>query len=192
MIVPNFNITPGNPMGDIFISQGITTYYDAIRAVHKLPYGRVANPLDYGSIMTEGKGTCSTKHAAIKTLAEEHAIYGLQLELVVYAMDEKNTPGVGEVLKKYDLPYMLEAHTFLAYDEEEYDYTFSGSHTMAWKESVLMQTTIDTDQIGDFKKEYHQSVLLDWISRDRLPYSLLDLWEIRQECIQALSSAQAN
>lgn len=190
MIIPNFNITAGNTVSDIFIENGTYTFYDAIRAVHKLPYGRIDNPLDFGNIITEGRGTCSTKHATLKTLTDEHAIYGLQLELVIYAMDNKNTLGIGNILEKYNLPYMLEAHTVLAYDDEVYDYTFAGTHNMSWREAVLMQTTIDTDQIEDFKMEYHKSVLEDWIKRDDLAYSLDDIWNIREQCIEELASVK--
>lgn len=189
MIIPNFFIVPGSPVSDTFIEHGVTTFYDAIRKVHHLPYGRVENPLEFGNIITEGKGTCSTKHATLKTLTDEHAIYGLQLELAIYAMCEENTPGVGATLDKYNLPYMLEAHTFLCYDDEVYDYTFAQSKNLKWKGAILMQTTIDTDQIGEYKKNYHKSVLADWIKRDHLPYTLDELYTIREECIEALSEA---
>ncbi len=190
MIVPNFNITPGNPIGDLFLQKNVKTFYDAIRYIHNLPYGRLENPLEFENILMEGKGTCSTKHALLKTLAEEHLIYGLQLSLAIYAMDDSNTPKVGPILKKYNLPYMLEAHTFLTYDDETYDYTFPKSYSLKWQESVLIQTTIDTDQIGEFKKEYHKSVLADWITRDKIPYTLEKMWSIREECIDALNSSK--
>lgn len=192
MIIPNFNITPGNTVGDIFINKGIRTFYDAIRAIHNLPYGRLKNPLELGSVITEGQGTCSTKHATLKALTDEHAIYGLQLELIIYAMDNTNTPGIGNVLEKYDLPYILEAHTVLAYDDEMYDYTFAGTYSMKWRDAVLMQTTIDTDQIQDYKEDYHKSVLQDWIERDKLAYSLDEIWKIREECIQELSAVKSH
>jgi len=190
MIIPNFTIKPGNTVGDIFRNKGIHTFYDAIRAVHKLPYGRTKNPLDFGSIMIEGKGTCSTKHATLKALTEEHAIYGLQLALVIYAMDHKNTPGIGNILTSYNLPYMLEAHTVLMYDDEMYDYTFPGTYDMKWRDAVLLQTTIDTDQINDYKVEYHKSVLEDWIERDKLAYTLEEIYNIREQCIVALGSVK--
>lgn len=189
MIIPNFSIVPGSPVSDIFIEHEVKTFYEAIRKVQNLPYGRVENPLEFGSIITNGRGTCSTKHATLKMLTDEHAIYGLQLELAIYAMSEENTPGVGATLDKYNLPYMLEAHTFLCYDDEIYDYTFAQSKNLTWTDSILMQTTIDTDQIGEYKKSYHKSVLADWIKRDHLPYTLDELYTIREECIEALSNA---
>ncbi len=192
MIIPNFSILPGSPVGDIFIKNGVKTFYEAIQTVHNLPYGRVENPLDFGNIITQGKGTCSTKHATLKVLTEEHAIYGLRLELAIYAMNEENTPGVGATLSKYNLPYILEAHTFLCYDNEVYDYTFAKSKNLKWTDAILMQTTIDTDQIEDFKKNYHKSVLEDWIKRDNLSYTLEELYAIREECIAALSEAILN
>ena len=191
MILPNFNLTPGTTVANIFITQDIFTFYDAIRAVHTLPYGRIENPVEFATIIMEGKGTCSTKHATLKALAEEHAIYGLKLEMAIYAMNRENTEGIGGLLKKYNLPYILEAHIYLRYDDEIYDYTFHNTREMPWRDAVLVESTIDTDQIVNFKKEYHRAVLNDWIVRDNLPYSLDELWSIREECIKALEQITA-
>lgn len=188
MILPNFNITPGSVVADLFLRKNITTFYGAIDTIHNLPYGRTKDPLIMGNVITQGKGTCSTKHATLKALAEEHALYGLQLQLAIYGMKEENTKGIGKVLDKYELPYMLEAHCFLSYDEKVYDYTFSGNATLKWQDSVLIKTTIDTDQIGNYKSDYHKSILQDWIKRDKLPYTLEQLWSIREECIAALAT----
>ncbi len=188
MILPNFNITPGSVVSDLFLKKNVSTFYDAIETIHNLPYGRVQNPMKIGNVITQGKGTCSTKHATLKALAEEHALYGLKLQLAIYGMEEENTKGIGPILDKYKLPYMLEAHCFLCYDEHVYDYTFSGNKTLKWRDSVLIRNTIDTDQIGGYKSDYHKSVLQDWIERDQLPYTLEELWSIREECIAALAT----
>lgn len=186
MILPNFNIVATTTVSEAFKEIGVQTFYDAIQKVHNLPYGRTEELLQFEKILEEGHGTCSTKHATLKALADEHALHGLELKLVIFAMDESNTPGIGHILEKYDLSYMFEAHTYLLYGDEAYDYTFPKKKTMPWKNSVLLETTIATNQIGDFKKEYHKSVLKDWINSEDLTYTVDELWKIREECITAL------
>lgn len=187
MSLPNFNLTGGQPVSDEFIKKDIKTFHNAVRFIHNLPYGRNKTPQNIASIIKEGMGTCSTKHACLKTLAEENEIHSIRLSLCIFSMNKKNTPDVEEVLSTYRLSYILEAHTCLCYDNERYDFTFPGTNKKTWEPDILIETTIDPDQIFDYKVSYHKSILKDWIQRDNLPYSLDKVWEIREACIQALS-----
>lgn len=188
MILPNFHIIAETEISTALKERGVHTFYDAIQWVHHLPYGRVKDPTSLDNVLKEGQGTCSTKHALLKALAEEHAIYDLKLSLAMYAMNDINTPGVGSVLQQYDLPCMFEAHVYLSYNDEIYDYTFPGSENMLWRKSVVIETAIDTDQIGGFKQEYHKAFLTDWIQRAPLDYTLDQLWTIREQCIKSLGT----
>ena len=187
MSLPNFNLTGGNPVSDQFLIKKIKTFHDAIRHIHNLPYGRNKNPRNIASIIREGVGTCSTKNACLKTLAEENEIHSINLTLCIFSMTEQNTPGVGRILDAYALPYVLEAHTFLSYDNVRYDFTFPGNSEKLWEPDILIETTIDPDQILDYKISYHKSILKDWIQRDNIPYTLDKMWHIREACIQALA-----
>lgn len=190
--LPNFNLTSGRPVSDQFLIKKIKTFHDAIRYIHGLPYGRNKNPHHISSIIREGVGTCSTKNSCLKTLAEENEIHSISLNLCIYTMTEKNTPGVGKVLNSYGLSYILEAHTFLSYDNERYDFTFPNNSKKLWEPDILIETTIDPDQILDYKASYHKSILKDWIQRDNIPYTLDKIWDIREACIQALSQNENN
>lgn len=186
MILPNFNIVAETAIAATFRERGIHTFYDAIEVVNSPPYGRTKNKERLEQVIIEGRGTCSTKHAVLKALAEEHALYGLKLSLAIYAMDEINTPGVGTILKNYDLPYIFEAHVYLTYNDKVYDYTFPNSQKKLWQNSVIVEVTIDTDQIGIYKQKFHKSVLAEWTQRERLNYSAEELWDIREKCIHHL------
>lgn len=187
MSIPNFNLTKGNPVSDQFLKKNVTTFHDAIRFIHNLPYGRNKTPEIIESIIDEGIGTCATKCSCLKTLAEENEIHSISLSLCIYSMNEQNTPGVGVVLDRYKLPYILEDHTFLSYANERYDYTFPNSSEKLWEPDILIEITIDPDQILDYKVSFLKSIHKDWIQRDNIPYTTDELWDIRAQCIQALT-----
>jgi hypothetical protein len=71
-------------------------------------------------LFKESKGTCTTKHAVIATLAAE-----LTLPIVkhvgIYSMTEEIVTGTNEILAKYNLPYVPMVHCFLVYDEYRVD-----------------------------------------------------------------------
>lgn len=186
-MLPNFNLNPGGKLSDKLISKGITTFHKAVKHVHNLSYGRNTRPANYWTIIYEGKGTCSSKHAYLKALAEENDIYSIQLMMCIYVMNEENTLGVGAVLKKYKLDAILEAHNCLCYDGERFDFTFPNTRNMSWEADLLSEESIDLDQIGEYKKEYHKAMLKEWIKRDHIPYNIDEILQIREECIAALS-----
>lgn len=186
-MIPNFNLTTSGHISNYFIGNEITTFYDAIKYVQKLHYGRskLAYPLN---ILEDKRGTCSTKHALIKELAQENNIHSIKLHMCIYPMKEKNTTGVGKILDRYKLDYILESHVYLYYDDERYDFTFPEKSDMKWENDILIETEIDVDQITDFKIEYHKNILQDWIKRDGLKFSLKEMWQIRESCIHALQT----
>ena len=189
-MLPNFNINAGSTIADLFLKKGVSTFHKAIETIHNLPYGRVDNPTDIGNVITQEKGTCSTKHATLKALAVEHGFNDIELTLAFYAMNGKNTSGIDKVLDSYELSYMLEAHCFLSYKGAIYDYTFPNNNTTEWQDSVITHKTIEAHQIGNFKKEYHKRAIKEWVERDNLSYSKEQLWSIREECIAALALPQ--
>ncbi|MBV1925442.1 MAG: hypothetical protein KUG49_02900 [Dokdonia sp.] len=185
-MLPNFRISEDGSVSDRFRKKGIDTYHDAVRYIHSLPYGRNRSPEKPFTIIVEGKGTCSTKHACLKLLAEENNINSIEFYMSIYAMDGVNTPGVGPVLERYNLKYIMEAHTYLSYAGERFDYTRPGVNDKLWESAILIEVALDADQIGDWKIAFHRSVLVDWIKRDNIKYSLDEIWKIREECLETL------
>jgi len=166
---------------------GITDIAAAGRYVRQLPYGRTSSRTDVTLVMTEGRGTCTTKHALLAALAEEQGI-ALALTLGIYEMTERNTPGVGRVLARYGFAAIPEAHCYLTHAGERIDVT----REVEAAESIhafLHEETIRVDQIGAYKIDLHRRVLADWIARTPAlrGRALDDVWRIREECIAALS-----
>lgn len=186
-MIPNFNLTTSGIISNHFVKNDITTFHEAIKYIRQLHYGR--SKLHYPlNILKDKKGTCSTKHACIKQIAQENNINSIKLHLCIYSMSEENTPGVGKILDRHHLDYILESHVYISYDEERYDFTFPHNNEMKWENDILIDTEIEVDQILEYKINYHKNVLEEWIKREGLKYSLKEMWQIRELCIHALQT----
>ena len=60
-----------SPLADLLIFDGIETLQQAFNYIAKLPYGRNSNRIDFSLVVKESKGTCSSKHAFLKSLINE-------------------------------------------------------------------------------------------------------------------------
>jgi len=95
-----------------FARAGVYDYRAAARHVSHLAYGRNNDASDAMVVLSEQRGTCSTKHALLRRLAFEQQL-PVKLMLGIFEMSGKNTPGVGSVLKKNGLESLPEAHCYL-------------------------------------------------------------------------------
>ena len=120
--LPDKKIQSTGPVSRAFQDLKIVGFRNACRYICKLPYGRNSDRADYRQVLSENKGTCSTKHALIASLAQELSI-PVALTLGIYKMQESNTPGVGKVLQQFDLDFILEAHCYLRYKDRRIDLT---------------------------------------------------------------------
>lgn len=182
-------LTGRGPFTAAFLTRGHTDFRSAGRFVCSLPYARNSTPDDPMVVLIEGRGTCSTKHALLRRLANEQAL-DIALVLGIYEMSERNTPGVGIVLAKYGLTTLPEAHCYLRAGADRIDVTRVYNRIAADPISeFLHEQDIEPDQIGDFKIALHQQFLASWIFQRKVArFCLADLWRIREECVAALSS----
>ena len=100
--LPNATLLKSGHLSRQFRKIGIFTFHDACDFVWKLPYGRTSDKSNWLLVLSERTGTCSTKHALLKALANELSL-NINLVLGIYPMKESNTPGVGTVVEKYGL-----------------------------------------------------------------------------------------
>ena len=109
-------------MATAFKALGIESFQAACEHVHQLPYGYNSDRDDLTILFKEGKGSCTTKHAVIATLAAE-----LGLDVVkrigIYAMTESIVTGTQAILERYGLPYVPMVHCFLASGDRFVDLT---------------------------------------------------------------------
>jgi hypothetical protein len=72
--LPDTLLTPASFITAAFLNTGVRTYREAAHLVYRLPYGRASyrdNPM---AALTEGRGTCSTKHPLLAELATEQEL----------------------------------------------------------------------------------------------------------------------
>jgi hypothetical protein len=172
-----------------FLRIGMEDLRSAAKYVRHLPYARNTCPDDPLIVLIEELGTYSSKHALLRPLAIEQNL-DVALVLGIYEMAEPNTPGVGEILRKYELVSLPEAHCYLRMAGRRIDVTRAVDHVpFAAISRFLHEEDIEPAQITDYKSALHRQFLLKWIADNsglggRSP---ADLWKIREECIARLS-----
>lgn len=165
----------------------VFSFSDAIEFVKNLPYGRTVDRANPDLVLEELKGTCSTKHAIIKKLALEQNFEQVKLYLCMFKMNEVNTPKLTSILNINKLEYIPEAHCVLKVNDTFVDVTNATSNYEKFKKDVLDLIEIEPNQIGDFKLNYHQTYLKKWLQEQELRLTFNELWQIREDCILALS-----
>jgi len=165
----------------------VFTFLKAIQFVKNLPYGRTADRANPDLVLTELKGTCSTKHALLKKIAIEQELNNVKLYLCLFKMNGSNTSKLSGILNKYAIKDIPEAHCVLQIENEFIDVTNVTSDYNRLKDDVLELIEIQPEQIGDFKINYHQAYLKKWLKESDSKYSFEEFWSIREKCIKTLS-----
>ena len=181
----NFRIRASGKISDFFMQEGIADFKAATAYIRQLRYERISNTSDVSLVFIERRGTCSSKHAVLAELANEQA-QNISLRLGFYEMNGDNTPGVGGVLQKHNLQSILEAHCYLEHDGRRFDFTRPvASESMDL--SIISEEEITSKQIGEYKNRRHRGAMNEWLKLRAMSYSLDEAWNIREECIGAIS-----
>ncbi|GAA4072918.1 hypothetical protein GCM10022389_17920 [Flavobacterium cheonanense] len=162
-------------------------FEEIIKKVKHVPYGRNSNRYDFSLVLSENKGTCSSKHAFLKDYADENDIENVKLYIGIFKMNEVNTPKLGDLLSKSGIDYIPEAHCYLKINGIPLDVTTSESFYDKIKEEILEEIEIIPKKVSDFKVDYHKAFLKKWIEETNQNYTFDEIWSIREECIQKLS-----
>ncbi|MFA6059673.1 MAG: hypothetical protein WC756_15815 [Taibaiella sp.] len=184
----NFKLLTGKGLiTDAFAAHSCTDFNQAANFVRYLPYGRNTDKTEPLILFKEGLGTCGTKHAALCRLAEEQEYEEVTLWMGIFKMNRINTPRVVPVLDKYQLPYIPEAHNYLRINGSILDCTWPNASAGNFENDLLEEIRIQPDQIGAYKVSWHMNFLRKWCDDQKLPYTLEEIWNIREKCIAALS-----
>ncbi|MGE6567342.1 hypothetical protein ACQKE9_02125 [Shewanella vesiculosa] len=167
----------------MFKAVGLKSFHQACDYVWRLPYGRTSEPYQFKTVLSESRGTCSSKHALLKLLADEN---GVEVELVVglYPMKESNTPGVGVVLDKYGYKFIPEAHCYLNFRGSRVDLTRFGSEAVEEINEFFIEVPVRPQKLAKVKPEMHRQFLVEKYGEGQVA----SVWQIREECIAALST----
>ncbi len=185
--LPNFPLAPNTSLAQELLAQGIPDFHSAIHYIQHMPYGRNrerANPM---LVITEKKGTCSSKHACLKQIAVDQHQTAIQLVIGIYRMNTQNTPGIGGALEKAGLSYIPEAHCYLKYEGLAYDFTNPSANFERLAADILEEKVIEAADVGVYKVNYHRAFIDRWREKAQIPYDLEQIWSIREACIESLS-----
>jgi len=183
----NFKIEGTKPLSKLCLDKGLHDFESVCNYIQALPYGRNTDRSNYPAIINENKGTCSTKHAFLKQVAMEQNASHIQFCLGIYKMQEHNTKGVGDVLSKYNLDYIPEAHTYLKFNNDIIDFTRCVKSNTSFEDYLLFEEQIAPKQIGHYKIEIHKNFIKTWLITRKIPFTFEELWFVRESCIAALS-----
>jgi len=184
-----FRFKPAGVVTTAFLGIAKTDLRAAAKYICGLSYGRNSDPGDPLIVLTEQRGTCSTKHALLRRLAIEQEL-DIALVLGIYEMTERNTPGVGPVLRRHGLISLPEAHCYLRAGRERIDITRASlEHHGEPIERFLHEEEIDPEQITHYKTAVHKEFLMKWMADKRglNELSFDEVWEVREACIAGLS-----
>ena len=170
----------------ILQEKGIFSWEEAILFLKKMPYGRNSQRENPVCVLDEGVGTCSTKHGLLKLLAEEQGWENIKLILCIFSMKSENTPKIDNILRMNKLAYIPEAHCYIQYGKEKIDVTHENANFTLIQSEILHEETIEVPQLGEYKIQFHQKYLMQWIENEALDFSFEEIWKIREECIYSL------
>ncbi len=169
-------------------AKGIQTWTELLNYTQQLPYGRNSNRTDVSLVLTEEKGTCSSKHAFLKKVADLNKLSDVKLILAIYKMNKSNTKAIGNTLANNSIEYIPEAHCYLKINGLATDITTNSSDFEKIKDAILYEEEIEPEQVASYKVDFHKTYLKDWLQKNNLPYTFDELWAIRETCIQNLSA----
>lgn len=184
----DFNLTSGELYSTAFRERGIHTFSDACAFIHQLPYGRNANRSDFMLVLSEERGTCSSKHALLASLALENGVEHVELIVGIFMMSPETNPSLEDFFS--DKPYTTipEAHCYLNYKGERLDFTALDFNMEKITPKIVREQRIDPNQVSDWKIMIHKHYLQGWLNRNQaVQLSLDELWKDREEVIALLS-----
>lgn len=103
-------------------------------------------------------------------------------------MNANNAPKIAPILKKYQLNEIIEAHTYLEYNHHQLDITFPEKTNFKMTFPLLKERSLTLHDLGEVKMAWHKVAIKEFLLRQNLPYDLEQFWEIREQCIQTLST----
>ena len=168
-------------------SLGISNWKDLTAFVAGIPYGRTSDRRKPELVLLENRGTCSSKHALLKVIADQNEIEGVELILGMYKMNRVNTPGIGSILQENGLDYIPEAHCYLKVNGKREDWTNPNTQIEQLVPDIMEEVSIQPNQIGEYKVAFHKNFLKAWRFQQNIPFQLEELWTIRETCITNLS-----
>lgn len=183
----NFPLVADLPFTRLFLQHGIADFAAACAYVQTLPYGRNSDRSDFTLVLTEGKGSCSGKHALLAELAEEHGETEVELIAGIFLMSGETHPVLTDFFT--DKPYTVipECHCYLRYKGERFDFTDPGNGMARIAPTIVREQRIEPHQVVEWKPKIHADYLQRWLNRNpQVGMTFDEIWQEREACIALL------
>lgn len=184
----NFPLTSNEVYSSAFRNLGINDFHSACNYLMKLPYGRNANRHDFLLTLTEGKGTCSSKHAILAYLADENGQKDVELIVGIFLMSAETHPKLAAFFSDKSYASIPEAHCYLRYRGERFDYTDSSNALERIASRIVREQRAEPQQLVEWKPMIHKHYMEGWLRRNpQIGLSVEELWMEREVAIAELS-----
>lgn len=183
----DYNLKSKDKLTELAKSNGIESWNKLTEFIKNLPYGRNKNRTDLGLVLSEKKGTCSSKHALLKSIADLNNVPNIDLVIGIYKMNELNTPKIGTELTKNSIEFIPEAHCYLKIKGKRTDLTTRKSEFQKIENDIIQEKKIEPEQVADFKVFYHKEFLKNWLKQTNSEFEFDEIWKIREKCIENLT-----
>ena len=183
----DYLLTSKDALTELAKANGIRSWNELTKFVKNLPYGRNKNRAEFGLVLSEKKGTCSSKHALLKRIAAANHIPDVKLMIGIYRMNQSNTPKIGTELTAHSIAYIPEAHCYLKINDKRVDFTAKESEFQKIEQDIIREKEIEPEQVIRFKVEYHKEFIKNWIRDHQPEFDFDQIWRIREKCIGNLT-----
>ena len=184
MNFPNFKIKLNGNISKAFLKIKINNFQQACEYIKNIRYQRISVKSNLLLVLEEKRGTCSSKHALLKKLAEENNINDIELKIGIYKMTAKNTPGLENLIPK-NISFIPEAHAYLVFYKNKLDFTRINSKPLQ-NEDILKEISLTADEMISKKDQIHKNFMKKWCQKNNLDFN--KIWLIRESCIKKLST----
>ena len=165
--------------------KGITSFPEACTSIASLPYGRNSRRDDLSLVISEEKGTCSSKHGLLGRILEENNIDDIHLIAGIFLMSPETHPVLTDFFKGKPYSSIPEMHCYLRSEGQRYDFTSKDNRMPAIEPKIIREQRIEPHQTGDWKVKIHQEYIKGWLLRNpQIEMSFEEIWKEREECIK--------
>jgi hypothetical protein len=180
-------IKSNGPASVQFLKLKCNNFQEAFDYIKGLPYKRNQQRHFPLAVIVEGCGTCSTKHAILKMLAEENSWNQISLFIGFFNMSKYFNKKISNILSTHKLIYFPEAHCYLKINGQILDCTFTNETNSNFE--IIHEQEISLLEAGEHKAIFHKMYLENWLKGSpEINYSLDEIWKIRELCIASLAN----
>lgn len=186
-MLPDFVLTDRGRYEHLLEEYRIRTFGKLCAYIRQIPYGRTTDRSDHSLVLTENKGTCSSKHGLLMEICEINGRQDIELIVGVFLMGKEYNVKITPILAKYGLEHIPEAHSYLRFEGKRYDLTSPKADPALFEAFLVREQRCDSQQVINWKPMIHKHYIEGWLKRKNLDFTPEQIWDIREECIAALS-----